>query len=79
MMCGGGGITEWMIGGVVTEDEDEEGLDSIEGVVFGLAVGDRTSRVWGCKKVGSKIILVTKLSDRVLTRLCWEKFSELGF
>jgi hypothetical protein len=53
-MCGGGGITDWMIGEVVTEDEDEEGLDSTEGVICGLAVGDRTSGVRGCKTVGSK-------------------------
>jgi hypothetical protein len=37
MMCGGGGITDWMIGEVVTEDEDEEGLDSTEGVIFFLS------------------------------------------
>jgi hypothetical protein len=79
MMCGGGGITDWMIGEVVTEDEDEEGLDSTEGVICGLAVGDRTSGVRGCKTVGSKMIPVTKLSDRVLTRLCWEKVSSQGF
>jgi hypothetical protein len=53
-MCGGGGITDWMTGEVVTEDEDTEGLDSTEGVIFGFAVGDRTSGVWGCKAVGSK-------------------------
>jgi hypothetical protein len=73
MMCGGGGITDWMIGEVVTEDEDEEGLDSTEGVICGFAVGDRTSGVRGCKTVGSKMIPVTKLSDRVLTRLCCGK------
>jgi hypothetical protein len=27
---GGGGIKNWMIGEVATEDEDEEGLDSTE-------------------------------------------------
>jgi hypothetical protein len=79
MMCGGGGITGWMIGEVVIEDEDEEGLDSVEGVVCDLAVGDRTSRVWGCKTVESKMIPVTKLSDHVLNRLCWEKVSKSGF
>jgi hypothetical protein len=68
-----------MIGEVVTEDEDEEGLDSTEGLVFGLAVGDRTSGVRGCKMVGSKMIPVTKLLNRVLTRLCWEKVSKSGF
>ena len=79
MMCGGGGIKGWMIGEVVTKDEDEEGLDSTEGVVCGFAVGDRTSWVRGCKTVGLKMIPVTKLSDRVLTRLCWEKVSKSGF
>jgi hypothetical protein len=68
-----------MIGEVVTEDEDEEGLDSTKGVVCSLAVGDRTSGVRGCKTVGSKMIPVTKLSDRVLTRLCCEKVSKSGF
>jgi hypothetical protein len=79
MMCGGGGITNWMIGEVVTKDEDEEGLDSTKGVIYGLAVGDRTSGVQGCKMVGSKTIPVTKLSNRVLTRLCWEMVSKSGF
>jgi hypothetical protein len=79
MMGGGGGITNWMIGEVVAEDGDGEGLDSTEGVVYGLAVGDRTSGVQGCKTIGSKMISVTKLSDRVLTRLCWEKVSKSGF
>jgi hypothetical protein len=75
MMGGGSGIIGWMIGEVVTEDEDKEGLDSTEGVVCILAVGDKTSGVWGCKTVGSKMIPVTKLSYHVLTRLCWEKVS----
>ena len=79
MMCGGGGITDWMIGEVVAEDEDKEGLDSIEEVTCGLAVGDRTSGVQGCKTVGSKMIPVTKLSDHVLTRLCCGKVSRSGF
>jgi hypothetical protein len=79
MMGGGGGITNWMVGEVATKDEDEEGLDSIEGVVFNLAVGDKTSGVQGCKTVGSKMILVTKLSDCVLTMLCQEKVSKSGF
>jgi hypothetical protein len=42
MIGGGGGITNWMIGEVANKDEDEEGLASTEGVVCGLAVGDRT-------------------------------------
>jgi hypothetical protein len=79
MMGGGGGITNWMINEVVTEDEDEEGLDSTEGVVCDLAVGDRTLGVRGCKTVGSKMIPITKLLDCVLTRLCWEKVPKLGF
>jgi hypothetical protein len=52
MMGGGGGITNWMIGEVATEYEDDEGLDSTEGVVCSLAVGDITSGVQGCKMVG---------------------------
>jgi hypothetical protein len=79
MMGGGGGITNWMIGEVAIEDEDEEGLASTEGVVHGLAVGDRTSGVRGCKTVGSKMISVTKLSDLVLTRLCSERVSKSRF
>jgi hypothetical protein len=79
MIGGGGGIKKWMIGEVATEDEDEEGLASTEGVVCVLAVGDRTSGVRGCKTVGSKMISVTKLSDLVLTRLCSERDSKSGF
>jgi hypothetical protein len=79
MIGGGGGITNWMIGEVVTEDEDEEGLAGTEGAVCGLAVGDRTSGVRSCKMVGSKMISVTKLLDLVLTSLCLEKVSKSGF
>jgi hypothetical protein len=79
MMGGRSGITSWMIGDVATEDKDEEGLASTEGVVHGLEVGDRTLGVRGCKMVGSKIISVTKLSDLVLTRLCSERVSKSGF
>jgi hypothetical protein len=68
-----------MVDEVVTKDEDEEGLDSTEGLICGLFVGDRTSGVRGCKTVGSKMIPVTKLSDHVLTRLCCGKVSRLGF
>jgi hypothetical protein len=32
-------MTTWMIGEVATEDEDEEGLDSTEGVICGLVSG----------------------------------------
>jgi hypothetical protein len=79
MMGGGGGTTTWMVGEVATEDEDEEGLDSTEGVICGLVVGDRTSGVRGCNTVGSKTIPVTKLSDRVLTRLAVERYRGQGF
>ena len=79
MMCGGGGITDWMIGEVVAEDEDEEGLDSTKEVTCGLVVGEKTSGVRGCKMVGSKMIPVMKLLDHVLTRLCREKVSRSGF
>jgi hypothetical protein len=79
MMGGGGGMTTWMIGEVANEDEDEEGMDSTEGVTCGLVVGDRTSGVRGCKKFGSKMIPITKLSNHVLTRLCCGKVSRLGF
>jgi hypothetical protein len=79
MMGGGGGATTWMIGELETEDEDEEGLDSTEGVICGLVMGDKTLGVRGCKIVGTKMILVTKLSDCVLTRLCCGKVSRSGF
>jgi hypothetical protein len=78
-MGGGGGTTTWMVGEVATEDEDEEGLDSTERVICGLVVGDRTSGVRGCRTVGSKMISVTKLSDRVLTRLRCGKVSRSRF
>jgi hypothetical protein len=73
MMGGGGGMKPRMIGEVKTEDKDEEGLDSTKGVICGLAMGDKTSGVQRCKMVGLKMNSVTKISDRVLTRLCWEK------
>jgi hypothetical protein len=79
MMCGGGGITEWMIGEVVTEDEEGEELERIEGVICSFVVGDWTSWVQRCKMVGSRMIPVTKLSDRVLTRLGCGKVSSSGF
>jgi hypothetical protein len=79
MIGGGGGITNWMIGEVATEDKDEEGLASTKGVVRGLAVGDRTLGVQGCKMVGSKMTSVTKLSNLVLTKLCSEGVSKSGF
>jgi hypothetical protein len=79
MIGGEGGLTNWMIGEVATEDEDEEGLASTKGVVCGLAVGDRTSGVQGCKTVGSKMISVTKLLDLFLTKLCSERVSNSGF
>ena len=79
MMGGGGGTTTWVIGEVATEDEDEEGLDSTEGVIHSLVMGDRTSGVQVCKIVGSKMIPVKKLSNRVLTRLFYGKVSRSGF
>jgi hypothetical protein len=72
-------MTTWMIGEVAAEDKDEDGLDSTERVICGLVVGDRTSGVRGCNTVGSKMISVTKLSDRVLTKLCYGKVSRSGF
>ena len=68
-----------MVGEVATEDEDEEGLDSAEGVICGLVVGDRTSGIRGCNTVGSKTISITKLSDRVLTRFHCGKVSRSRF
>jgi hypothetical protein len=68
-----------MVGDVATEDEDEEGLDSTEVVICSLVVGDKTSGVRGCNTVGSKTIPVTKLSDRVLTKLRCGTVSRSGF
>ena len=79
MMGGGGGMTTWMVGEVAAEDKDAEGLDSTEKVICGLVVGDRTSGVRRCNTVGSKMIPVTKLSNRVLTRLCCGKVSRSEF
>jgi hypothetical protein len=79
MIGGGGGITKWMRGKVAMKDEDEEGLAGTEGVVRGLAVGDRNSGVRGCKMVGSKMTSATKLLDLVLTRICSEGVSKSGF
>jgi hypothetical protein len=79
MMGGGGGATTWMIGEVATEDKDEEGLDSTEGVICVLVMGDRTLGIRGCKTVGSKMIPVTKLSDHVLTNLFYGKVLRSGF
>jgi hypothetical protein len=79
MMGGGGGMTTWMVGEVAAEDEDEEGLDNIEGVICGLVVGDKNSGVRGCTIVGSKMIPVTRLLDHVLTRLCCGKVPRSRF
>jgi hypothetical protein len=79
MMGGGGGTTTWLIGEVTTEDEDEGGLDSTEGVICGLVVGDKTSGVQGCKIVESNMIPVTKLQDHVLTKICCRKVLRSGF
>jgi hypothetical protein len=73
MIGGGGGITNWMIGEVATEDEDEEGLASAEEVVCGLAVGDRTSGVRGCKTIGSKMISCHKTIGFCSNQALFEK------
>jgi hypothetical protein len=79
MMGGGGGTTTWMVGEVATEDEEEEGLSGTEVVICSLVVGDKTSGVRGCNTVGSKTSPVTKVSDRVLTRLRGGKVSRSRF
>jgi hypothetical protein len=63
---------------VANEDKDKEGLDNTEGVICGLVMRERNSGVQGCKTVGSKMIPITKLSDRVLTRLCCGKVPRSG-
>jgi hypothetical protein len=79
MMGGGGGMTTWVVREVVTEDEDEEGLDATEVVIFSLVVGDKTLGVQGCNTIGSKTSPDTKLSDHVLTRLRCGKVSRSRF
>jgi hypothetical protein len=79
MMGVGGWRETWMVGDVATEDEDEEGLDSTEVMIFSLVVGDKTSGVRGCNTVGSKMSSVTKLSERVLTRLLCGNVSRSRF
>jgi hypothetical protein len=44
MMGGGGGKMAWMAGGVVTEDEGDEGLCGAEALIPSLVVGDKASR-----------------------------------
>ena len=78
-MGGGGGNMAWVVGGVVTEDEGDEGLCGAEVLNRSLAVGDKTLGVQGCNKVGSKMSPDTKLSDRVLTRLIHGKVSRSRF
>jgi hypothetical protein len=53
----------WMAGGVVTEDEGDEGLCGAEVLIPSLVVGDKTSGVRGCTTVGSKTSLDAKVSE----------------
>jgi hypothetical protein len=78
-MSGGGGTTTWMVGEVATEDEEEEGRSGTEVVICSFDVGDKTSGVRGCNTVGSKTSPVTKVSDRVLTRVRGGKYQDQGF
>jgi hypothetical protein len=57
-----------MAGGVVTEDEGDEGLCGAEALIPSLVVGDEASGVWGCNTDGSKTSFDAKVSDRVLPR-----------
>ena len=43
-----------MVGEVVTEEEEEEGLSDTEVQICSLVVGDKTLGVRGCNTVGSK-------------------------
>ena len=52
-MGGGGGTMAWMVVGVVTEDEGDEGLCGDEALIPILDVGDKASGVWGCNTDGS--------------------------
>jgi hypothetical protein len=68
MMGGGGGKMAWMAGGIVTEDEGDEGLCGAEELFPSLVIGDEASGVRGCNTDGSKTSLDAKVSDRVLPR-----------
>jgi hypothetical protein len=68
MMGGGGGKMAWTAGGVVTEDEGDEGLCGAEALIPSLDVGDKASGVRGCNTDGSKTSLDAKASDLVLPR-----------
>jgi hypothetical protein len=68
MMGGGGGKMAWTAGGVVTENEGDEGLCCAEALIPSLALGDKASGVRGCNTDGSKTSLDAKASDRVLPR-----------
>jgi hypothetical protein len=68
-----------MVDDVATKDEDEEGLDSTEVMICSFVVGDKTSGARGCNTVGSKTSSVTKMSERVLTRLLCGNVSRSRF
>jgi hypothetical protein len=72
-------MTTWMVGEVVTEDEEEDGLSGTKVVICSLIMGEKTLGVRGCNTVGSKTSPVTKVSDRVLTRLRGGKVSRSRF
>jgi len=65
-MGGGGGKMAWTAGGVVTEDEGDEGMWGVEELIPSLDVGDTASGVRGWNTDGSKTSLDAKVSDRVL-------------
>jgi hypothetical protein len=75
MMGGGGGKMAWTAGGVVTENEGNEGLCCVEALIPSLSLGDKASGVRGCNTDGSKTSLDAKASDRVLPRFCGGKGS----
>jgi hypothetical protein len=69
----------WMAGGVVTEDEGDEGLCGAEALIPSLDVGDKASGVRGCNTDGSKTSLDAKVSDRVLPSFRGAISSRSGF
>ena len=62
-MGGGGDKRAWMAGGVVTEDEGDEGLCGVEALIPSLFIEDKVSGVRGCTTVGSKISLDAKVLE----------------
>ena len=78
-MGGGGGKMAWTAGGVVTEDEDDEGLWGVEELIPSLDVGDTASGVRGWNTDGSKMSLDAKVSDRVLPSFLGAISSRSGF